>query len=135
MKKMFIYEPAMCCDSGICGVGVDADLLRMSAVVSALQSGGFTVERFNLSSNPQAFVTNEAIGALLKDKGMDALPATVVEGEVVKTGAYPTNEEISQYLGVMLVPASSVQGGGCCGPDESCCPPQDNACGCAGGCC
>ena len=30
MKKMTIYEPAMCCSTGLCGVGVDTKLLRIS---------------------------------------------------------------------------------------------------------
>lgn len=30
MKKMFIYEPAMCCSTGLCGVSVDPELLRLS---------------------------------------------------------------------------------------------------------
>ena len=31
MKKMIIFQPAMCCSTGVCGPGVDPDLLRLSA--------------------------------------------------------------------------------------------------------
>ena len=33
MKTMKIYEPAMCCTTGLCGVGVDSELLRVSTVL------------------------------------------------------------------------------------------------------
>ena len=36
MKKMAIYEPAMCCPTGLCGVGVNPELLRISAALAAL---------------------------------------------------------------------------------------------------
>ena len=28
MKKMQIFEPAMCCSTGLCGVGVDQSLYK-----------------------------------------------------------------------------------------------------------
>lgn len=50
MKKMQIYEPAMCCSTGLCGVGVDQELLRISTVLNSMEKNGVMVERFNLSS-------------------------------------------------------------------------------------
>lgn len=100
MKRMVIFEPAMCCETGICGPSVDPELLRISTVIKNLRSNGILIERYNLSSNPQIFVDNKEISKLLNDYGMEILPVTMVDGNVVKTGAYPTNEEISRYLGV-----------------------------------
>ena len=37
MKRMQIFEPAMCCSTGLCGVGVDPELLRVSAVLNTLR--------------------------------------------------------------------------------------------------
>lgn len=106
MKKMEIYEPAMCCDTGICGVGVDPELLRMSAVLDRLKKNGIEVERFNLSSAPMEFMTNRVVNDLINEEnGLDNLPCTVLEGEIVITGRYPTNEEIAEFLDV---PVSSV---------------------------
>ena len=56
MKKLAIYEPAMCCDTGICGVSVDPELLRISAVINNLKKNGIAVERYNLTNAPMAFV-------------------------------------------------------------------------------
>lgn len=37
MKTMQIFEPAMCCSTGLCGVGVDPELLRISTVLDTLK--------------------------------------------------------------------------------------------------
>jgi hypothetical protein len=37
MKKMCIYEPALCCETGLCGVNVDPELLRISTVLNTLK--------------------------------------------------------------------------------------------------
>lgn len=100
MNKMTIYEPAMCCSTGLCGVGVDPELLRISTVVNTLKKSGMTVDRFNLSSNPQEFVTNAEVNKSIMDSGVESLPITVVDGKIVKTAAYPTNREIIAWLGM-----------------------------------
>ena len=37
MKKMVIYNPAMCCSTGVCGPSVDKNLLRVSTVLNRLE--------------------------------------------------------------------------------------------------
>lgn len=98
MKKMVIYDPAMCCPTGVCGPSVDKNLLRVATLLNRLEKRGIKVERHNLSDNPQAFVDNKAVNKLLVDEGVDVLPITMVDGEVVKTGEYPTNEELVELL-------------------------------------
>lgn len=61
MRTMKIFEPAMCCPTGLCGVGVDPELLRISTVLNTLKQNGVEVQRFNLSSAPQEFVKNKAV--------------------------------------------------------------------------
>ncbi|MFA6819883.1 MAG: arsenite efflux transporter metallochaperone ArsD [Bacteroidaceae bacterium] len=129
MKKMFIYEPAMCCSTGLCGVGVDPELLRISTVLNSLKKNGIEVERYNLTSAPMKFISNKAVNQLINEKGVDELPAIVLDGEIVITGRYPTNEEIVKLLNVPMsflgeqpkaVKDTSKKSGGC---------------GCKGGCC
>lgn len=98
MKKMVIYDPAVCCPTGVCGPSVDKNLLRVATLLNRLEKRGIKVERHNLSDNPQAFVDNKAVNKLLVDEGVDVLPITMVDGEVVKTGEYPTNEEFVELL-------------------------------------
>ena len=100
MKRMVIFEAAMCCPTGVCGPSVDPELLRISTVLNNLKGNGILVERYNLSGNPQVFVDNKVINQLLNDKGVEILPVTMVDGHVAKTGGYPTNAEISRFLGV-----------------------------------
>jgi len=125
MKKMIIFEPAMCCSTGVCGPGVDPDLLRLSTVLNNINKRGVAVERFNLTNNPQAFVDNKVINLLLNSDGIDILPVTILDGEVVKTKNYPTNEEFCKLLGI---------------PEEYLktkiqMKSKDKDCGCKGGCC
>ncbi len=117
MKKMQIFEPAMCCSTGLCGVGVDPELLRVSTVLNTLKKNGINVERFNLSNAPQQFVNDKAVNHFINTKGVDGLPVTVLDGEIVIAGRYPTNEEFANLLGV---PANSVRrkAEGCQGHSE-----------------
>lgn len=100
MKEMSIYEPAMCCETGICGVGVDTELLRISTVLNALKKNGVEVKRYNLNNAPNEFVKNKVINQYINEKGIDGLPVTVLDGEIVITGHYPTNHEFTKLLGV-----------------------------------
>ena len=100
MKKMIIFEPAMCCSTGVCGPSVDPELLRVSTAVFNLKKNGVIVERYNLSSNPQIFVGYKEINNMLNTNGIEVLPVTMVDGNVVKIKAYPTNDEICKFLGV-----------------------------------
>lgn len=124
MKKMSIYEPAMCCETGLCGVGIDPELLRISTVLSNLKKNGVEVNRYNLSNFPQEFVKNQMINKLIMGDGVDSLPATVIDGKIVKTKAYPTNGEIVMWLNIpadYLAEKSDNSGGCCGGGDEGCC--------------
>lgn len=100
MKKLCMYEPAMCCPSGLCGVGVDPELLRISTVFASLQKNGIDIQRYNLTNMPQEFINNTEVNQLLAKDGVEALPATVVDGKVVMTKRYPTNEELITMLNV-----------------------------------
>jgi len=131
MKTMKIYEPAMCCSTGLCGVGVDEELLRISTVLNALKNNGVQVERFNLSNAPQEFVTNKTVNNYLKEHGADGLPVVVMEDEIIITGRYPSNTEFATLL---EVPKSFT------GERPSPVEPadkNDTSCGCSGenGCC
>lgn len=124
MSKIEIYEPAMCCDTGLCGVSVDPDLLRISTVANTLKNNGITVSRYNLTSSPSEFVKNKEINATLNTEGISSLPITVVNGSVMKKGGYPTNEDITAWLqlsnDVLLEESNQAEEScGCCG--DGCC--------------
>ena len=128
MKKMIIFDPAMCCSTGVCGPSVNKELLRVSTVLNTLKNKGVLIERHNLTNNPQIFVDNKEINAILNTKGVGSLPVTMVDGVVVKEGSYPTNEEFCRlleiplsYLAVNIKKANIKK--------------VNSGCGCKGGCC
>lgn len=100
MTKVMIYDPAMCCETGVCGPVVDPKLTAVAAAVYSLEKKGLDIKRFNLGNDPAAFVENKTVNALLFDKGVDALPVILVDGEVVKTGDYPTVQEFAEWFKV-----------------------------------
>lgn len=102
MKKMIIFEPAMCCSTGVCGPSVNKELLGLSTFINTLKNKGVVIERYNLSSNPQIFVDNKEINEILNTKGVENLPVTMVEGVIVKEGGYLTNVEICELLELPL---------------------------------
>lgn len=102
MKTIYLYEPAMCCATGLCGPGIDPELLRISTVIKNLERHGIKVQRFNLKNYPNEFVKNAAINQLIMQQGIEALPATIIDGKIMKAGKYPTNEEIAGWLGISV---------------------------------
>ena len=121
MTELAIFEPAMCCSTGVCGPSVNEDLLQITSVMNALDAlEGFQAKRYDLSSSPQTFVENEQMSKLLQEKGAEALPATLLNGKVVKVGEYPSIEEITAFTGVRFV-TMELNDGGCCGSNSGCC--------------
>lgn len=119
MTKLELFEPAMCCSTGVCGPSVDEELLMITSAFEALtQNESIDASRHNLTSDPDAFVKNEKVLTIMKEKGKDSLPVTLVDGEIKKTGAYPSLKEISNYTGVIFMNAESASdccgGSGCC---------------------
>lgn len=130
MKKMCIYEPALCCETGVCGVNVDPELLRMSTVLNKLKEQGVVIERFNLSNAPMQFVKSNIVNQYVNEKGVEGLPVVTIEGEIVIAGRYPANDEILALLELpaeLLLPKGAVS---CCGGDS-----EAKSCCCDGGCC
>lgn len=127
MKKMIIFDPAMCCSTGVCGPSVDSELLRVSTALNKLKNNGIIVDRYNLTSNPQAFVDNQVINELLNNEGAEVLPITILDGEVVKTKQYPSNNEFCEMLELPLDTLKSTI--------KVKAKPITKDCGCKGGCC
>lgn len=98
MKVMKIFEPAMCCPTGLCGVSVDPELLRISTVLNTLKQNGVTVQRFNLSNAPAEFMKNKEVAAYLQKFGPKKLPVVAVDGNIAIAGRYPTNAEFANLL-------------------------------------
>ncbi len=120
MKNIEIFDPVMCCSTGVCGPSIDPELLRVATVIKLLKEKGIVIKRHGLSSEPQDFITNNIISEILQKEGADILPITLVDGKIVKTKSYPTNEELSAWLGVEISAKPQKKNSCCCGP-KGCC--------------
>lgn len=100
MKKVEIFDPAMCCSTGVCGPSVDPELTRVASAVYSLEKKGFDVKRYQLTNDPDKFAQTQTVNRVLHEKGPDALPVVLVDEQVAKVGTYPTNEELAEWLGV-----------------------------------
>lgn len=93
-----IFDPPMCCPTGLCGPALDQTLLDVNEMIQALQAEGLSVARYQMASQPQAFLSNSQVMRLVRERQMAAFPITVACGQVVKVGAYPTHAEIAAAL-------------------------------------
>ena len=96
-----IFDPPLCCPTGVCGPSVDPELARINADLAWLASRGVVVERFNLAQQPQAFVANAHVSGILREAGEAALPLVLCDGTVLAVGRYPTREALAQAAGVV----------------------------------
>jgi len=122
MKKMKIFEPAMCCSTGVCGASIDSELLRISTVLSTLKTNGIEVDRFNLASSPQEFIDNKIVNEFINNTGVDNLPITLLDNEIVIKGRYPSNEELLTLLEIKsdLLEKEPKKSENCCCSNGSC---------------
>ncbi len=121
MRKMEIFDPAMCCATGVCGPSIDPELMRIATVIKFLKEKGIIIKRHGLANEPQDFITNKVISDLLQKEGVEVLPVTLVDGVVAKIKAYPTNEEIEKWLETKIDSKPSIiTSSSCCGP-QGCC--------------
>jgi hypothetical protein len=93
-----LFDPPMCCPSGLCGPALDQTLLDVNEMILSLQDEGVLVERYQMTSHPQKFMANSEVMQLVRERQMDALPITAVHGQVTKTGTYPTLDEVRAAL-------------------------------------
>lgn len=111
-----VFDPAMCCSSGVCGTSVDPELARFAADLAWLQKQGVSVERFNLSQQPAAFAETPAVKDALA-RGNAVLPLVLVGERIAVEGAYPSRDTLAALAGVVVKPVEAPNGpsSGCCG--------------------
>ena len=102
MKTIEIFDPAMCCPTGLCGTNIDPNLMRIAVIVDTLKKKGVNITRHNLKDEPHIYVSNKKVNDLLQSKGVYALPITLVDGDVEVSGSYPTTQQMAEWSGVNL---------------------------------
>jgi AhpD family alkylhydroperoxidase len=100
MTVIQVFDPALCCSTGVCGVEVDQRLVDFSAAVDWVKQYGAQIERFNLAQQPMAFAENAVLKSFLEQFGAEALPVVLVDGALMLSGRYPSRDELVQWAGL-----------------------------------
>jgi uncharacterized YccA/Bax inhibitor family protein len=99
-KKIEVFDPPMCCSSGVCGPKVDKKLVEFSAALAWLHDQGIQVERYNAAQQYDAFAGNPKVVQAVNDSGTGCLPLILVDGEVVSHSSYPGKEALAAMVGL-----------------------------------
>ena len=100
MTTIQVFDPPMCCSTGVCGPAVDPELVRFAADVEWLQANGATVERFNLAQQPGAFAADHVVRGALEAEGNECLPLVVVDGQIASRATYPDRDTLATLAGL-----------------------------------
>jgi hypothetical protein len=119
MSYIQVFDPALCCSTGVCGTDVDQALVTFAADVEWARRQGAAIDRVNLAQDPAAFTANPTVLALLQRSGQSALPVVLVDGEVAMAGRYPQRTELAGWAGLTMARTLPVATSCCSGPD--CC--------------
>jgi len=98
--RLEVFDPAMCCPTGVCGPTVDPELVRFARDVAWLEHHGIDVTRHNLAQDAGAFVENAAVLVALNTQGPECLPLVYVDGRPVEGAGYPSRERLLELLGL-----------------------------------
>ncbi len=128
MPTLTVYDPPMCCASGVCGPDVDPRLVQFASDLDWLKSQGVDVRRFNLAREAEHFVAHPGVKAILERSGSEALPVIAVGETVASSGRYPARQELAAIAGIAAAPAdgeplatSKEPRAGCCSGRSTCC--------------
>jgi hypothetical protein len=120
MTNIQIYDPALCCSTGVCGVDVDQQLVSFSADVDWAKQNGAQIERFNLAQQPMAFAESKVVKSFLERSGAEALPLILVDGEVALAGRYPNRGELTRWAGISAPSDEQKPAAACCSGKRCC---------------
>jgi hypothetical protein len=118
MASIQVFDPALCCSTGVCGVEVDQQLVSFSADIVWAKQNGAVIERFNLAQKLMEFAENHVVKTFLERSGAEALPLILVDGEVALAGRYPSCSELARWAGI--AESAEKPASGCCS-GSSCC--------------
>jgi len=96
-----IFDPPMCCQSGLCGPDIDPTLLDINEAILKVKKefdGQIKIERYLLSQQGPKFMQQPKVMKRLQTNGVEILPLTLVDGKVVKEKEYPTFDELKNLI-------------------------------------
>ena len=115
MARIAVYEPAGCCSTGVCDPATSDAMAQFASAMEGLNRQGVEVERYELSSRPDAFASNETVKAALESDGVECLPLIILDGEIISKGAYLDKETFGAKVGIEITGDTASS---CCGFSE-----------------
>lgn len=97
-NKIVIYDPPMCCSSGVCGPNPNTVLIEFQDIFNKLKKTGVDIERYLITQSPEKFKENPDIIKLIQEKQLACLPITTLNGKIIKSGSYPTSDELEKFI-------------------------------------
>jgi hypothetical protein len=112
MMKLELFEPALCCSTGVCGPEPDKQLIDLQNVLNLLKKAGVSVERYAINQAPLAFTKNETVKGFIRENGPGKLPLSLLDGEILLAGAYPSLDLLKEKIPALtgITPDSSILG-------------------------
>ncbi|MBP6860760.1 MAG: arsenic metallochaperone ArsD family protein [Neisseriaceae bacterium] len=68
-EKIQLFDPFLCCSSGVCGAEVDNKLVTFASDVDWAKKQNITIKRFNLAQQPLAFIETKIAGDYTQQHG------------------------------------------------------------------
>ncbi len=106
--KLEVFDPAMCCSTGVCGTNPDPALARFAADLEWVKAQGVEVARFNLAQEPGPFAERELVRNALAQGGDAVLPVVLMEGRAVSQGRYPSRQELASWANIKTAKPESL---------------------------
>jgi arsenite methyltransferase len=100
MPIVEVFDPPLCCPTGICGPSVDPVLVRFAADLEWLRAAGVLVERYNPLQQPERFAASQPVRQAMGLAGERCLPVILVDGVLASQGRYPDRQELAQLTGL-----------------------------------
>lgn len=94
-----VFDHAMCCSTGVCGLTVNPELARFEADLRWFGSQGASVSRYNLAAEPGEFAARPVVAAMLRSGGQDVLPIVLVAGKLRCSGTWPSRTDLAASPG------------------------------------
>lgn len=116
-----VYDPPMCCSSGVCGPNIDPNLMKFASLLKTLSENNIKVRRYNFSQQPQAFIENKKVLEMLTADDESMLPYIFINGELLCKGRYPSKEELFMIFGLnSQIKISQIEENSCCSSGGCC---------------
>ena len=100
MPSISVYEPPGCCSSGVCGVEMEESMTGFAVALKWAEKQGVEVARYNLGTQPGAFVENTQVKDALDSDGMDCLPLVMADNKIISKGVYLSKKELVEKAGI-----------------------------------